>query len=150
MERTKQQDENERAVDEILQEHFNKDELDKHGVAQDEGIEEKTDEIAVQEEVESEDDEELSEDQLQERRNEVLALKEKGNASFRREEYKEAIDLYSEAIRKCRHKDLYPEKAILYSNRAASELKLNLSKPVIHSASQAIKYNPDYAKAYLR
>lgn len=92
----------------------------------------------------------LTPDQLVEVRSQVISLKESGNTSFRKGDYPESISIYCRAITLCKHKELYPERAILYSNRAASEMKLNHAKAAIHSSSRAIKYNAEFPKAYLR
>lgn len=97
-----------------------------------------------------EEEDALTSVQVLQRKEEVLALKESGNSSFRNGDYEEAIKQYKFAGALCKHKDLYPERAVLLSNRAASELKLSLYKAAIHSASRAIKYNPEFPKAYLR
>lgn len=143
---------NEKAVDELLEKHFDK-EQDRVEENDDDQSELK---VTGEEDQDRPDtdaespEEDLSADQLAERKKQVLSLKESGNNSFRKGDYEDAIRLYREAGVLCRHKDLHIERAILYSNRAASELKLNLPKPAIHSASQAIKYNPHFAKGYLR
>lgn len=96
------------------------------------------------------EDEIITPTQLLELRKQVLDIKESGNACFRKGDFEEAILLYRKAASLCRYPELLPEKAILYSNRAASELKLNVPKPAIHSASRAIKFNPNFPKGYLR
>lgn len=143
---------NEKAVDELLDKHFDK-EQDRVEENDDDQSELKVTGEEDQDRPDTDDEspeEDLSADQLAERKKQVLSLKESGNDSFRKGDYEDAIRLYREAGVLCRHKDLHTERAILYSNRAASELKLNLPKPAIHSASQAIKYNPHFAKGYLR
>lgn len=143
---------NEKAVDGLLEKHFDK-EQDRVEENDDDQSELKVTGEEDQDRPDTDDEspeEDLSADQLAERKKQVLSLKESGNDSFRKGDYEDAIRLYREAGVLCRHKDLHTERAILYSNRAASELKLNLPKPAIHSASQAIKYNPHFAKGYLR
>lgn len=148
---------NERTVDDLLDKHF-----DKPAVQLNSPNDEEEDDLPVPEEaplpVENSDteDEGVAEDeiitptQLLELRKQVLDIKESGNACFRKGDFEEAILLYRKAASLCRYPELLPEKAILYSNRAASELKLNVPKPAIHSASRAIKFNPNFPKGYLR
>lgn len=142
---------NEQAVEELIEQNFDKDPVDRIP------DEEEEDPEVTQEEGDSaySDTDEapldnLTPEDLVERRRTVLALKEEGNTCFRKGDFEAAVRVYREAASQCRHQDLYPERAILYSNRAASELKLNLPKVAIHSASQAIKYNPNFPKGYLR
>lgn len=143
--RTDSKEANERTVDDLLKQV----DLDKDTTPT-----EDVDPEVVEDSPNSEEDEgvedELTEEELLERKKQVLELKESGNSSFRNGDYEDAIRLYRSASDLCKHKDLYPDRAILYSNRAASELKLGLSKPAIHSASQAVKFNPDFPKGYLR
>lgn len=143
----KDQDTNVKTVENIIQQHF--------GDTETEAVDKK--EIKIDDDKQSsdtdgEEDQEvaLTPEQLLELRSQVISFKESGNTSFRRGDYLESITVYCSAIALCKHKELYPERAILYSNRAASEMKLNHAKAAIHSASRAIKYNSQFTKAYLR
>lgn len=156
---TEQDTANERVIDELLEKHFDKDLVDKVNdkkcdSEQDNQEESKEDDVDAQgsdtDGDEEEEEEVLSPNSLMLKQQEVLEWKERGNSCFRKGEFEEAIKHYQTAGALCKHKELYQERAILYSNRAASELKLNLPKPAIHSASRAIKYNPGFAKGYLR
>lgn len=138
---------NERTVDDIIERNFGQEVV---GDKTENANEEVCDELSESENEESDESEPLTPEQLLELRNKVLALKETGNSSFRNGDFEQAIETYRTAAALCKPKELFPEKAILYSNRAASELKLGHAKPAIQSASRAIKYNPEYSKAYMR
>lgn len=143
---------NEQLVDDILSKHFDQKLL---VTPKDDEDTDQEEPVAVVEENPDTDDEEVLEENLTpeeilERKTQVRVLKEQGNVSFRNGDFAEATQQYKAAGLLCKHKELFPDRAILYSNRAASELKLNLPKPAIHSASQAIKFNPDFPKGYLR
>lgn len=147
---------NEKTVDEIIQKHF--DQSSSQSSTQDLTTNKSDNDLVVGDdknegELSDSDDEpdvELTDEELQFQKAKVVQLKDEGNSSFRKGDYDEAISKYREGLSLCRHKAMSTERAIMYSNRAASELKLNHAKPAIQSASKAIKYNPTYSKAYLR
>lgn len=148
---------NEATVDEIIEKNFGKPDNEDNDNADDGSEIDPTTRNTAEQSSDTEEDEQEEEldydnqsQMLSELRDKVNALKEEGNCMFRNGDFDEAIRTYSKGIRMCRAEKLYPEKAILYSNRAVSELKLNGSKQAIHSASRAIKYNPEYSKGYLR
>ena len=69
-----------------------------------------------------EEEENLSESELQDRKIEAETLKKKGNELYVNSENDEAISIYSKALDICPLKD-QKDRAILYSNRAAAKLK---------------------------
>ncbi|NXS52352.1 TTC12 protein, partial [Brachypteracias leptosomus] len=77
-------------------------------------------------------------------RNEHLAnaLKEKGNAAFRRGEYVTAIQSYTEGLEKLK------DKQELYTNRAQAYLKLEEYEKAIGDCEWALKCNKNCIKAY--
>ncbi|KAM3869311.1 tetratricopeptide repeat protein 1 [Diretmus argenteus] len=92
---------------------------------------------------------ELTEEEKETRRQDSLALKEKGNSQFKAGEWSEAEHSYTEAL------VLSPvcysrERAVLFSNRAAARLHLDLKDQAIADCSRAIELNPDYIRAILR
>lgn len=92
---------------------------------------------------------ELTEEEREERRKESTRLKEEGNELFKKGDYVEAEDIYSQALLKC--PALYQkERAILYSNRAATRLKQDKTEPALADCTKAIELNPDYIRALLR
>lgn len=72
-------------------------------------------------------------------------LKEKGNAAIRRQDYAEAVRMYSYAIKLSAVPD-----AILHSNRSAAFLRLGQLYYANEDADRAIQLRPDWAKAHFR
>lgn len=70
-------------------------------------------------------------------------LKDKGNEAFKKGNYAESIQFYTEAI------ELY-EDPTYYANRAFSYLKLSKFNLCISDCDKAILIKPDYDKAYNR
>lgn len=89
---------------------------------------------------------ETEEAQLKANTNKALAAqhKERGNAAYRKENYLEAIEYYTEAIKE----DSFDE--VLYSNRAAAYAMIKADDQGINDCMVAIKLNPKFAKAYIR
>lgn len=103
----------------------------------------------LEEETLLEMEKDLTEEEREERRKESTRLKEEGNELFKKGDYVEAEDIYSQALLKC--PALYPkERAILYSNRAAARLKQDKTDPALTDCTKAIELNPDYIRALLR
>ncbi|XP_070773644.1 tetratricopeptide repeat protein 1 isoform X2 [Enoplosus armatus] len=75
---------------------------------------------------------ELTEAEKESRRQQSLTLKEKGNSHFK------AGVCFSR------------ERAVLFSNRAAARLHLDLKDQAISDCTRAIELNPDYVRALLR
>eukprot|EP00866_Antonospora_locustae_P001518 jgi/Antlo1/1518/403 len=70
--------------------------------------------------------------------------KEQGNAEYKKGNYLEAIESYTEAIA------ADPFDEILYSNRAAAYAMLKINDQGIEDCLMAVKLNPRFAKAYIR
>jgi STIP1 family protein 1 len=70
------------------------------------------------------------------------ALKERGNAHFRKVEYAEAEACYTEAIIK------NSKNAVLFSNRANARLKLAKWEGVIDDCLQSIELSRENMKAF--
>ncbi|XP_051869684.1 tetratricopeptide repeat protein 1 [Pristis pectinata] len=91
----------------------------------------------------------LPEEEKKRRQNESLMLKEVGNGQFKKGEYPEAENSYTEALGicpACNQKD----RSILYSNRAAARMKLGNKEDAISDCTKAIELNPNYIRAILR
>ncbi|NXI56413.1 TTC12 protein, partial [Chloroceryle aenea] len=80
----------------------------------------------------------------QRKRNEHLAnaLKEKGNAAFRKGDYVTAIQRYTEGLEKLK------DKQELYTNRAQAHLKMQQYEKALGDCEWALKCNEKYIKAY--
>ncbi|BES94236.1 tetratricopeptide repeat domain [Nesidiocoris tenuis] len=76
--------------------------------------------------------------------NEVQALKEKGNESFKEGKYLEATLYYSRALA------LDPKNYTLFSNRSAAFLKSHQYYFAHDDAQQTIRLQPTWAKGYFR
>jgi tetratricopeptide (TPR) repeat protein len=77
---------------------------------------------------------------------EILSMeeeKEKGNEKYKKQEYKESIKHYSNAIE-------IKETAILYSNRSASYYQLGELDKSLNDAIKSIEIEEKYAKGYYR
>jgi DnaJ family protein C protein 7 len=74
--------------------------------------------------------------------------KNKGNESFKRGAYQDAINEYTNGI----NQDPSNRKAgsVLYANRALGYVKLKKFKEALADCNKAIELNSNYAKAYLR
>ncbi|KRZ89094.1 Stress-induced-phosphoprotein 1 [Trichinella sp. T8] len=72
------------------------------------------------------------------------ALKDAGNIALSQENYAEAIDLYTKAIK------LDPNNYILYSNRSAAHAKNKNYDEALADAEKTIELKPDWAKGYSR
>ena len=73
---------------------------------------------------------------------EYHALIEKGEQLDSEEEFREAINVFSEAI------DLEPDNALGYDKRAISYIKLKKYRKADKDLTKAIELDPEYAEAY--
>ncbi|XP_032364228.1 tetratricopeptide repeat protein 1 isoform X2 [Etheostoma spectabile] len=92
---------------------------------------------------------ELTEEEKESRRRQSLTLKEKGNSQFKAGDWAAAARSYTEALGFC-PVCFSPERSVLFSNRAAARLHLELKDAAISDCSRAIELNPDYVRALLR
>ncbi|XP_043559819.1 tetratricopeptide repeat protein 1 [Chiloscyllium plagiosum] len=91
----------------------------------------------------------MPEEEKQRRQKSSRTLKEVGNGQFKKGEYLEAENSYTEALGVC---PAYYQKdrSILYSNRAAARMKLDNKEEAITDCTKAIELNPNYIRAILR
>lgn len=85
------------------------------------------------------EDEKKKEDEIKRQAEEI---KKQANEQFRKQNYKKAIDLYTEAIK------INPNNAIYYSNRSMCRMKIESYGLAFTDADKAIKIDPCYAKGY--
>ncbi|AWO99723.1 putative tetratricopeptide repeat protein 1 [Scophthalmus maximus] len=86
---------------------------------------------------------------LRGRRQQSLSLKEKGNREFKDGDWAAAASTYTEALVLC-PVCFSRERSVLFSNRAAARLHLDLKEQAISDCTRAIELNPDYVRALLR
>ncbi|KAE8743995.1 hypothetical protein FOCC_FOCC009361 [Frankliniella occidentalis] len=80
---------------------------------------------------------------------EAEEIKERGNEQFRLGDFRESAISYTLALRTCPIS--YPnDRSKLFSNRAASKMKLGLSKSAIEDCSQALELSPTFIRALWR
>ncbi|XP_057370317.1 tetratricopeptide repeat protein 1-like [Daphnia carinata] len=91
----------------------------------------------------------LSNEQIEERKREVLDVKEKGNEFFRNGNHDEACQQYSKALKLCPF-SFKVERSILYNNRAAAKAKQGKTESALKDCTKAVDLNPVYIKALLR
>ncbi|XP_034255584.1 tetratricopeptide repeat protein 1 [Thrips palmi] len=91
----------------------------------------------------------LNDEDKERMKNEAEDVKEKGNQQFKLGEFRESAISYTLALRTC-PLSYSNERSKLYSNRAASKMKLGLSKSAIEDCNQAVELNPTFMRALLR
>ncbi|KAL9983835.1 hypothetical protein ACROYT_G006075 [Oculina patagonica] len=96
-----------------------------------------------------EEEERLTPEEKEERKIQALEYKDRGNDYFKRSEYPEAKEFYTNAIKICPN-DCTKEKSIFYANRAACLVKMDQHKEAIDDCTKALDLNPDYLKVRLR
>ncbi|KAM7373786.1 hypothetical protein PAMP_006495 [Pampus punctatissimus] len=106
-------------------------------------------EVEFDDEYLREAEKELTEEEKESRRQQSLALKEKGNSQFKAGGWLEAERSYTESLVLC-PVCFSRERAVLYSNRAAARLHMDLKDQAISDCSRALELNPDYVRALLR
>ncbi|XP_029283475.1 tetratricopeptide repeat protein 1-like [Cottoperca gobio] len=111
--------------------------------------EEKIPEVEFDDDYLREVEKELTEEEKESRRQQSLTLKENGNGQFKAGDWPEAQRSYTEALVLC-PVCFSRERAVLFSNRAAARLHLDLKDQAISDCTRAIELNPDYVRALLR
>ncbi|XP_063962548.1 small glutamine-rich tetratricopeptide repeat-containing protein alpha-like [Lytechinus pictus] len=71
-------------------------------------------------------------------------LKNEGNELMKKEQFHEAIELYTKAI------NLNSQKSVYYSNRAAAYSKIENHEKALEDCQRAVTIDPTYSKAYGR
>ncbi|XP_026213824.1 tetratricopeptide repeat protein 1 [Anabas testudineus] len=111
--------------------------------------EDKSGEVEFDDDYLREVEKELTEEEKESRRQQSLTLKEKGNKQFKAGDWSEAERSYTEALGLC-PVCFSRERAVLFSNRAAARLHLDLKDQAISDCTRAIDRDPDYLRALLR
>ena len=73
-------------------------------------------------------------------RNNAENLKKNGNELYKQKKYREALEMYSEAIR------LLPTCAAYYGNRSATYMMLNKFTDALEDAKQATSIDKEFTK----
>ncbi|CAK8675612.1 tetratricopeptide repeat protein 1-like [Clavelina lepadiformis] len=94
-------------------------------------------------------EESLTEEEKEDLRQEAIKLKDDGNQEFKLQRYTEAGQLYSQGLKIC-PKCFAKERAVLFSNRAASLMSMDKKKEAILDCNDALELDPNYVKALLR
>ncbi|XP_073970355.1 tetratricopeptide repeat protein 1-like [Rhodnius prolixus] len=103
----------------------------------------------IDEEFLKEQEKSLSEEDRVRLNSEAAELKKTGNEQYKNCQFQEAVTTYTLALRTCPlcyNKD----RAMLYANRGAAKLSINLTESAIDDCSKAIELDPDYVKALMR
>ncbi|KAM6911213.1 tetratricopeptide repeat protein 1 isoform 1-T2 [Lycodopsis pacificus] len=111
--------------------------------------EENSQEVEFDDDYLKEVEKELTEEEKESRRQQSLTLKEKGNGQFKAGDWLEAERSYTDALVLC-PVCFSRERAVVFSNRAAARLHLDLKDKAISDCTRAIDLNPDYVRALLR
>lgn len=91
----------------------------------------------------------LSQEEKQKRKDEATVLKQNGNDEFKAGNFLESINVYTSALRLC-PLEFTEERSILYSNRAASKIKLEYTETALEDCTKALELNPHYVKTLIR
>lgn len=90
-----------------------------------------------------------SEDDKERLQKEANEYKVKGNEQFKNGEFRESCKTYTQALRIC-PLAFDKDRAMLYSNRAAAKMKLDLKEGAIEDCTKAVELDDRYLKAYFR
>ncbi|KAJ9576629.1 hypothetical protein L9F63_025474 [Diploptera punctata] len=90
-----------------------------------------------------------SEEDKQRLRKEAESHKSEGNDHFKAGEFKKSLQSYTLALRTC-PLAFERDRAVMYSNRGAAKMKMNLNVSAIEDCSKAIELDSTYLKAYYR
>ncbi|KAJ1128648.1 hypothetical protein NDU88_007023 [Pleurodeles waltl] len=91
----------------------------------------------------------LSQEEKERRKEESGRCKDQGNTEFKKGDYIEAENSYTQGLQIC-PACYQKERAVLFSNRAAARMKQDKKDSAISDCSKAIKLDPDYIRALLR
>uniref|UniRef100_A0A0V0G5W1 Putative tetratricopeptide repeat protein n=1 Tax=Triatoma dimidiata TaxID=72491 RepID=A0A0V0G5W1_TRIDM len=103
----------------------------------------------IDEEFLKEQEKTLTEEDRVRLKSEAAEMKKAGNDQYKNSQFREAVITYSLALRTCPlcyNKD----RAVLYANRAAAKISINLTESAVDDCGKAIELDPDYVKALMR
>ncbi|XP_954255.1 Ankyrin repeat protein, putative [Theileria annulata] len=97
------------------------------------------------------DSEELTDEEMEKIKRLVKETRDCGKELVGIEDYTNATNCYTKGLSLCPDLPEFNElKSILYSNRSFTNLKLKNLNQSLRDAKQAVKFNPEWSKAYLR
>jgi len=96
-----------------------------------------------------EEDQLLSEQEIEDGRKKALQFKTEGNSAYKEEKYSIAIDLYTEGLLIC-PKSCKEERSALFNNRSICLDLTGQKEKAITDCTKAIKINKNYIKAIRR
>lgn len=74
----------------------------------------------------------------------MAEFKEKGNESFKAQDYPKALEFYSQAI------SIEPNNHVYYSNRSACYFNMNKFEEALKEAEKCVELNGKWGKGYQR
>nr|CDS32422.1 Tetratricopeptide repeat protein 1 [Hymenolepis microstoma] len=99
--------------------------------------------------IRQEEENSLSDEELEKRKLKAIQLKEESNAKLKEKNYAESRALYTDALNICPLK-FTEERAKIFSNRALCQSLLGYPEAALADCDKAIKLNPNYIRCLLR
>jgi len=90
-----------------------------------------------------------NESEIEDRKTKSFALKSQGNQEYQAENFESAAKIYTEALNLCPLR-LKEDRAVMYSNRGACFLRMDLDELATGDSSKALELKPDYLKPLFR
>jgi len=103
----------------------------------------------VDEELLKAEDEKMDEEERKKKLDEALENKRLGNESFKAENYKEALELYTKSLQTCPF-SLVKDRSIIYSNRSACFYKMKDYERCIKECTRSIELDGAFVKPLVR
>lgn len=91
----------------------------------------------------------MSDEEKEVLRDKAVAKKNEGNELYKAENYLDALQAYTDGLEMC-PLQFTKERAIIYSNRAATKIKLGRDKSALCDCDKAIELDPQYLRALVR
>ncbi|KAF4518050.1 hypothetical protein B566_EDAN009000 [Ephemera danica] len=91
----------------------------------------------------------MSDEEKEVLRDKAVAKKNEGNELYKAENYLDALQAYTDGLQIC-PLQFTKERSIIYSNRAATKIKLGRDKSALCDCDKAIELDPQYLRALVR
>nr|AAW24531.1 SJCHGC04914 protein [Schistosoma japonicum] len=95
------------------------------------------------------EEESLTVQEIEKRRDDAVAIKDEGNLLFKSGSFSEALVKYTEALDLCPLK-CGVERSVIYANRAACHIKLDSPEAAILDCNESLNLQPDYMRCLER